>query len=194
MCVDIVVRLKEFMKHVGLPSTQFADCAKIARPTISQLLNGRNRKVSNELISKLHDAFPELNILWLMFGDGEMINNTVVNTSNYNAANSTAANSTQSLLTSSCDKLVSDEDSYNPVISDQSKSISIHRNDNQVFPSERESESNNELYEPHVQSTNPPAPSIQISGTANTETAKRIKSIMVFYNDSSFEIFTPSDL
>lgn len=70
--MDIVSRLKLFMAHTGLPTTQFADEANIPRPTISQILNGRNRKISNEVIAKLHDGFPSLNILWLLFGDGDM--------------------------------------------------------------------------------------------------------------------------
>lgn len=183
MCVDIVVRLKEFMKHVGLPSTQFADCAKIARPTISQLLNGRNRKVSNELISKLHDAFPELNILWLMFGDGEMINNTVVN----------AANSTQSLFTSSQDKRTTDESAHTSQVSDQQRSATNSRTDNQTLSTGREFEDSHESYESPIASP-APNPSLQIAGSINGDMTKRIKSIMVFYTDSSFEIFTPSDL
>lgn len=182
MCVDIVVRLKEFMKHVGLPSTQFADCAKIARPTISQLLNGRNRKVSNELISKLHEAFPELNILWLMFGDGEMINNTNVNTSS----------SSQSLFSSSPVKKLSDEGAHNSQVSDQPRSATNFRKDNPAISLDRESDETHEIHE--SQGQYPPSPSIQISGNSNAEMTKRIKSIMVFYTDSSFEIFTPSDL
>lgn len=62
-----------FMQHNGITSSQFADTCEISRPTLSQLLNGRNKKVSDEVISKIHRAYPTLNILWLMFGDGEMI-------------------------------------------------------------------------------------------------------------------------
>lgn len=71
--MDIVSRLKKFIEFTGLPVSQFADNALIPRPTLSQILNGRNKKISNELISKLHDAFPSLNVMWLMFGDGDML-------------------------------------------------------------------------------------------------------------------------
>jgi transcriptional regulator with XRE-family HTH domain len=73
--MDIVSRLKQFMDFTQLPSSQFADMAQIPRPTLSQIMNGRNKKISNELISKLHEAFPQLNVLWLMFGDGDMVFN-----------------------------------------------------------------------------------------------------------------------
>lgn len=71
--MDIVSRLKRFIEYTGLQVSQFADTALIPRPTLSQILNGRNKKISNELITKLHDAFPSLNVLWLMFGDGSMV-------------------------------------------------------------------------------------------------------------------------
>lgn len=70
--MDIVSRLKLFLQQNGIANSQFADTCEIPRPTLSQLLNGRNKKVSDEIISKIHRAYPSLNIMWLMFGDGDM--------------------------------------------------------------------------------------------------------------------------
>ena len=70
---DIVSRLKFFLQQMGIATTAFADVCGIPRPSLSQLLNGRNKKVSNEVIDKIHSAYPELNMMWLMFGDGEML-------------------------------------------------------------------------------------------------------------------------
>lgn len=82
--MDIVSRLKTFIEYLGLTNSIFADHAGITRPTLSQILNGRNKKISNELISKIHDAFPSLNIMWLMFGDGTMIVGESYDSPNYN--------------------------------------------------------------------------------------------------------------
>lgn len=71
--MNIVSRLKKFMQYLNMPVTQFADACKIPRPTMSQLLNGRNKKVSDELIRKFHSEFPDLNIMWLLFGEGDML-------------------------------------------------------------------------------------------------------------------------
>lgn len=71
--MDIVSRLRRFIESQNLSSTQFADIAGIARPTLSQFLTGRNKKMSSELIDKLHQSFPNLNVLWLLFGDGDML-------------------------------------------------------------------------------------------------------------------------
>ena len=64
-----------FLEQTGISNSQFADTCEIPRPTLSQLLNGRNKKVSDEVIGKIHRAYPSLNVMWLMFGDGEMIMN-----------------------------------------------------------------------------------------------------------------------
>lgn len=74
--MDIVSRLKQFITFLNIPVTQFADSCNIARPTLSQLLNGRNKKVSDEFIGKIHDAYPTLSIIWLLFGEGEMLFNS----------------------------------------------------------------------------------------------------------------------
>jgi transcriptional regulator with XRE-family HTH domain len=71
--MDIVTRLKMFLEQAGISNSQFADTCDIPRPTLSQLLNGRNKKVSDEVIGKIHRAYPSLNVMWLMFGDGEML-------------------------------------------------------------------------------------------------------------------------
>ncbi len=70
--MDIVNRLKHFMDTQNIAISQFADTCQIPRPTMSQILNGRNKKISDELISKIHSSYPDLSILWLMFGEGEM--------------------------------------------------------------------------------------------------------------------------
>lgn len=73
--MDIVNRLKDFMEKEDISISQFADTCKIPRPTLSQLLNGRNKKVSDEFIGKIHTAFPNLSVVWLLFGEGSMTTN-----------------------------------------------------------------------------------------------------------------------
>ena len=70
--MDLVNRLKYFLESNNIAISQFADTCRIPRPTLSQILSGRNKKISDELITKIHTAYPELSVLWLMFGEGEM--------------------------------------------------------------------------------------------------------------------------
>lgn len=71
--MDIVSRLKLFMELNKISNSQLADTCKIPRPTVSQLLNGRNKKVSDEVISRIHASYPALSIMWLMFGEEPML-------------------------------------------------------------------------------------------------------------------------
>lgn len=70
--MDLVSRLKQYLNTHGIGITQFADECMIPRPTASQLLAGRNKKVSDEIIGKIHHTYPELSVTWLMFGEGDM--------------------------------------------------------------------------------------------------------------------------
>ena len=80
--MDIVSRIKTFLSINGIAYSIFADKCDIHRPTLSQLLNGRNKKVSNEVLDKIHVAYPELSMMWLMFGEGEMMSEIGKNITN----------------------------------------------------------------------------------------------------------------
>lgn len=67
--MDLLTRLNNFMQKQRMSSSQFADAIGIPRPSMSQILNGRNKKISNEFIEKLHQAFPALDMMWLLFGE-----------------------------------------------------------------------------------------------------------------------------
>lgn len=71
--MDLISRIKAYIEHAGLTRSQFADSCGIPRPTLTQLLNGHNKKVSDDILSKIHDAYPDLSMMWLVFGEGEMI-------------------------------------------------------------------------------------------------------------------------
>ena len=69
---NVAIRLKGFMDEMDLTNSQFADKCGIPRPTLSQLLTGRNKKISDVLVGQIHNAFPRLSVLWLLFGEGDM--------------------------------------------------------------------------------------------------------------------------
>lgn len=79
---NVATRLKLFMDYMGLSHSQFADSCAIPRPTLSQLLSGRNKKISDILVGQIHHAFPSLSILWLLFGEGEMVMENIITPSN----------------------------------------------------------------------------------------------------------------
>lgn len=70
---NVAIRLKVFIDSTDLTSSQFADQCGIPRPSLSQLLTGRNKKISDIIISQIHSAFPKLSVMWLLFGEGPML-------------------------------------------------------------------------------------------------------------------------
>ena len=63
-------RIELLMKCYNLSSTQFADKTGIQRASVSHILSGRN-KPSLEVMLKIYEAFPGLDMKWLMTGVGE---------------------------------------------------------------------------------------------------------------------------
>lgn len=61
------------MAYSGLSNSQFADKAGIPRPTLSQLLHGRNKSINDMFLRKINESFPQLDVRWLLFGTGDML-------------------------------------------------------------------------------------------------------------------------
>ncbi len=73
---NVAFRLKVFIDDSGLTHSQFADRCGIPRPSLSQIISGRNKKVSDIIIGQIHNAFPNLSVVWLLFGEGPMLINS----------------------------------------------------------------------------------------------------------------------
>ena len=62
-------RIKQIIEREGMTQSQFADYIGVNRPTLSHVIAGRNNP-SMEIVMKIHQKFPKLNILWLLDGEG----------------------------------------------------------------------------------------------------------------------------
>jgi transcriptional regulator with XRE-family HTH domain len=175
--MDIVTRLKQFMDYTQLPSSQFADQAQIPRPTLSQIMNGRNKKISNELITKLHEAFPQLNVMWLMFGDGDMVTGENIQFSEPQKEQNLFEQQEQDIF-NQVDTFVSSEVKpiTNSAASTQSAAKSVVDVPKTAIHIQKSDKTNE-------------AQAIPITPDSNS---KKIASIMVFYTDNSFESYLPS--
>lgn len=164
----IIQRLNEFISYTGLSSTQFADKAGIPRPTLSQMVHGRNKSVNNQMLAKLNENFPELNILWFLFGQGSMLlDNASVSAEECAGELTDAADVTMNEAAASC----------------ASKDVV---QESHAMPAPEEFMTNSSKWTASVLCTPP-------TSVYNGPTAKKIKSIIVFYSDNSFETFLPSE-
>ena len=211
--MDIISRLKLFIDSMGMSSSQFADSAGIPRPTLSQILNGRNKKISNSLIEKIHHSFPALNVMWLMFGDGDMMLDGNIKISERKQESSLFDGdlhfAENQVDTSSIRGNLEIQDSSRK---EETKPVAPIR---QVLHNESTAEEN--PIEPVGQAYSPqdfaPAPYphkahpvrdqavLESKGLddelkearGKSDRTKKIAYIMVFYTDNSFERFSPSD-
>ncbi|MCB2379445.1 helix-turn-helix transcriptional regulator [Hymenobacter sp. BT635] len=68
----MVDRIRTLLQARQLTPTQFADAIGVARPIVSHILSGRN-KPSLEVVQKIIGAFPDLSLPWLLSGTGSMM-------------------------------------------------------------------------------------------------------------------------
>lgn len=66
---EIVTRIQQVIDYYGLTVSAFADEIGVQRSSISHLLNGRN-KPSLDFVLKLITAYPEVDLYWLLKGEG----------------------------------------------------------------------------------------------------------------------------
>ena len=64
-------RVEKILKHYGLSASAFAEKISVQRSSISHILSGRN-KPSLDFIDKVLHAFPEIDLLWLLSGKGQL--------------------------------------------------------------------------------------------------------------------------
>ncbi|MCC4212669.1 helix-turn-helix domain-containing protein [Leeuwenhoekiella parthenopeia] len=62
-------RLQKIMDEYDLNATSFADAIDVGRSSISHIVSGRN-KPSLEFVMKIVEAFPEVELYWLLNGKG----------------------------------------------------------------------------------------------------------------------------
>lgn len=186
--MDIVSRLKQYLDHEQISVTQFADYCGIPRPSASQLLNGRNKKVSDEVISKIHTSYPTLSMLWLLFGEGDMLTAKNIETSEPQISSFSAASETQPSDNQSSEREFRfaesnpDEtpENFHEEAAERSADYPMAHDEVTVpygYPSQRKRQT------AKTQGND--------SFTFTTDTGKRVMSIVVYYDDNSFESFIP---
>lgn len=197
---NIAVRLKFLIEELGISNSQFADECNISRPTLSQLVTGRNKKVSDVIISQIHTAYPNLSILWLLFGEGKMWNNDqdIIGISDRNTGNQDAADSSDKAGNSSCGSTVGDDNSnYEGYDSKNARHIlEIPTSDKDYSEYSKENLLNTaDLTTKHSINKEVNAllknPEFLNDLAKMKEKSKKVVHVTIYYDDSTFETFYP---
>lgn len=67
-------RIAQIMKKEGLTNAEFAEKIDISTSSLSHIFSGRN-KPSLDVVTRIHKAYPSINLYWLLNGEGEMEDN-----------------------------------------------------------------------------------------------------------------------
>ena len=85
---DFIARLQRLMEYNELSASALADHLGVPRSSISHLLSERN-KPSLDFVLRIIDKYPEVDLYWLLYGDGnfpkeekkeKLGNTTLINT------------------------------------------------------------------------------------------------------------------
>lgn len=71
-------RFKQLLEEKELTATRFAAMIKVNASAMSHILNGRS-KPGFDVLDKIAQAFPDVNLNWLISGKGTIYNNSTVN-------------------------------------------------------------------------------------------------------------------
>jgi hypothetical protein len=69
--IDQSIRLKKLIKMLGLNQTLFAQSLGMTQPNISRMVSG-DGKISLEVLNRIIDTYKNINLHWLLTGEGEM--------------------------------------------------------------------------------------------------------------------------
>jgi transcriptional regulator with XRE-family HTH domain len=64
-------RIAQIIQSEGVTAAQFAEKIGISASSLSHILSGRNNP-SLEVVMKIHKTFEDINLNWLLYGEGEM--------------------------------------------------------------------------------------------------------------------------
>ena len=187
----IIDRLCKFIAFSGLTNSQFADRTGIPRPSLSQMLHGRNKSMNNQVLEKLNDTFPELNVLWLLFGQGDMLTVSNIEFSERQKQSNDKLSTQQGIDLDEFDTATS------PVLpftnDEQSGAYQASAVNTPQNPDPIPQKSTSSASDSSAQNNSSDVADIINRTIANRNIcSKKIASIIVLYSDNSFETFMPS--
>ncbi len=158
-------RITHIMRAKNLKASDFASLLGIQPSAVSHILAGRN-KPSLEIVRKIKETFPEYNLDWIIFGTGPM------------TTSEPFKEGFKEVLPESA-----------KVLSHPSQNTSLASQDAAVQPSLFEVETNQEEDIDELEKPNDVFP--KVDSKVSYPFSSGIRSIVIFYEDGTFESFLP---
>lgn len=199
-------RIEYLMNLCMLTPSQFADKTGIQRASISHILSNRN-KPSLEVMLKIHNTFPDVDLAWLIAGEGTPPDtlffkqnnhevNDIADNVGYNVSSMQMETTLFSDLQENNDSTFVAIDKYSTM---QHNIVNVNKNDekkedNILEQSTMDNVSSHLLIDKDDKNV---APLINKSQTTDielkTDIQKRIKEIKIFYDNGTYETFLPEN-
>lgn len=176
-------RIRAVMEYARQSQQDFALRLGISPASLSSIYTGRTNPTNNHVMA-VHRAFPEININWLMFGEGQMIlENVIVDCNNSLGEKDKLNESDLNGLTGS-DGMSSILDS-NELSCKEANHVSSAASLGGVASTHRSS--NADYASAHASYRD-----YRINAINIDKTQRKIKEIRVFFDDGTYESFVPS--
>ena len=191
-------RILTFINSLSISHATFADEIGVQRSAIAHIAKGRNRP-SLEMVTKITDRYPEINVMWLLKGTGSMMNNT---------PNVISLQQRQVIPSS---PVIDDSLKHTLFAQEEEKNTSVQKNDDESFSTSQAKEPVVEIKSSHrsysvndfdeedesqTSTVQPTPPPVKESHSAENlipaavmKKEKKISRIVVFYDDNSYEEF-----
>lgn len=168
-------RIKQFMLDKGMTQKALAAELCISEATLTGIFTGRTRPTVN-IIDAFHQFFPEVNMYWLMYGEGEIYSSSA-------SSEGSSSESENSATSSSSASPLSSADVRQTTLSGASEGA--HYGD---------------LFSATAHQTSAPHPSMQVPQQMVMpqviekyidKPRRKITEIRIFFDDGTYETFTP---
>lgn len=170
-------RIMQIMRAENMTQQEFAQTLDISPASLSSIFTGRTNPTNNH-VQAIHRCFPNINVNWLMFGEGEMyVDNNLVSEGTSNESR----NPVPVLDAKDAENTVSDTPIYNKVNENVSRTSSSNHDPLNSDPTKL---SGHVYPEPNV------APQI-IKETVKyiDKPQRKITEIRIFFDDGTYEVF-----
>lgn len=99
--LTISQRLRLFLDSLNVEQQEFANALGVSQQVVSNAVNGRTKFPKSDFLVLMINAYPNLNLYWLLKGEGEMLNDeNLINSEKYQTLKAENDNLRKELLDS----------------------------------------------------------------------------------------------
>lgn len=168
------------MEYAQLSQQDFAARLGISPASLSSIYTGRTNPTNNH-VSAIHRAFPEINVNWVMFGEGEMLIPKAAVDSTTADEHSTEKDFTESPVSVDAGGI------------NDGRALSLFPHDELVSMSASPTMQNH--VPPASKPSSPAHRALSQTTSQNVDfgrPVRKVKEIRVFFDDGTYESFVPS--